>query len=112
MAFHYSIFSKIENNIDTNISEPLFQFLGGIFHQDIETPEAALDEYLEEIPKEEQENDIAALKEFIKSNYSDEEKSDFIDEAADGVNILSYVVSPLLWFEQVIQKIEKDIETL
>lgn len=67
MAFHYNIFSKIENNIDTNISEPVFQFLGGIFHQDIETPEAALDEYLEEIPKEEQENDIAALKEFIKA---------------------------------------------
>ncbi len=82
MAFHYNIFSKIDNNIDTNISEPVFQFPGGIFHQDIETPEAALDEYLEEIPKEEQENDIAALKEFINSDYSDEEKSDFIDEAA------------------------------
>lgn len=34
-----------------------------------------------------------------------------IDEAADGVDILSYGVSPLLWLEQVIQKIEKNIET-
>ncbi|MEG7354210.1 contact-dependent growth inhibition system immunity protein [Bacillus inaquosorum] len=98
--------------IDTNISEPVFQFLGGIFHQDIETPESALDEYLEEIPKEEQETDIATLKDFINSDYSDEEKNDFIDEAADGVDILSYGISPLEWLEQVIHKIEKNIETL
>ncbi|MCY8111346.1 contact-dependent growth inhibition system immunity protein [Bacillus spizizenii] len=98
--------------IDTNISEPVFQFLGGIFHQDIETPESALDEYLGEIPKEEQETDIVALKDFINSDYSDEEKNDFIDEAADGVDILSYGVSPIIWLEQVIQKIEKNIETL
>ncbi|MEC0365697.1 contact-dependent growth inhibition system immunity protein [Bacillus subtilis] len=98
--------------IDTNISEPVFQFLGGIFHQDIETPESALDEYLEEIPKEEQETDIVALKDFINSDYTDEEKNDFIDEAADGVDIRSYGISPLVWLEQVIQKIEKNIETL
>ncbi|MED3603733.1 contact-dependent growth inhibition system immunity protein [Bacillus subtilis] len=98
--------------IDTNISEPVFQFLGGIFHQDIESPESALDEYLEEIPKEEQETDILALKDFINSDYTDEEKNDFIDEAADGVDIRSYGVSPLVWLEQVIQKIEKNIETL
>ncbi|MDU0156413.1 contact-dependent growth inhibition system immunity protein [Bacillus cabrialesii] len=98
--------------IDTNIFEPVFQFLGGIFHQDIETPESALDEYLEEIPKEEQETDIAALKDFINSDYSDEEKNDFIDEATDGVDIRSYGVSPLVWLEQVIQKIEKNIEIL
>ncbi|AWM21615.1 contact-dependent growth inhibition system immunity protein [Bacillus subtilis] len=98
--------------IDTNISEPVFQFLGGIFHQDIETPESALDEYLEEISKEEQETDIVALKDFINSDYTDEEKNDFIDEAADGVDIRSYGVSPLVWLEQVIQKIEKNIETL
>ncbi|ALS84275.1 contact-dependent growth inhibition system immunity protein [Bacillus subtilis] len=98
--------------IEIEISEPVFQFLGGIFHQDIETPESALDEYLEEIPKEEQETDIAALKDFINSDYSDEEKNDFIDEAADGVDVLSYGVSPIIWLEQVIQKIEKNIETL
>ncbi|AEP90314.1 conserved hypothetical protein [Bacillus subtilis subsp. subtilis str. RO-NN-1] len=98
--------------IDTNLSEPVFHFLGGIFHQDIETPESALDEYLEEIPKEEQKTDIVALKDFINSDYLDEEKNDFIDEAADGVDILSYGVSPIIWLEQVIQKIEKNIKTL
>ncbi|MFH0345224.1 contact-dependent growth inhibition system immunity protein [Bacillus vallismortis] len=94
------------------VSEPVFQFLGGIFHQDIETPESALDEYLDEIPKEEQETDIAALKDFINSNYSDEEKNDFINEAADGVDILSYGVSPIIWLQRVIQKIENNIENL
>ncbi|PRR91754.1 contact-dependent growth inhibition system immunity protein [Bacillus atrophaeus] len=98
--------------IEIEVSDPVFRFLGGYFHQDIDSPEISLDEYLEEIPKEEQENDVAALKEFINSDYSDAEKNDFIDEAADGVDILSYGVSPIIWLEQVIQKIEKNIETL
>ncbi|MEC1547473.1 contact-dependent growth inhibition system immunity protein [Bacillus rugosus] len=98
--------------IEIEVSDPVFRFLGGYFHQDIDSPESALDEYLEEIPKEEQETDIVALKDFINSDYTDEEKNDFIDEAADGVDILSYGVSPIIWLEQVIQKIEKNIETL
>ncbi|UQZ45612.1 contact-dependent growth inhibition system immunity protein [Bacillus sp. PK3-037] len=98
--------------IEIEVSDPVFRFLGGYFHQDIETPESALDEYLGEIPKEEQETDIVALKDFINSDYSEEEKNDFIDEAADGVDILSYGVSPIIWLEQVIHKIEKKIETL
>ncbi|ATX85193.1 hypothetical protein CU084_01170 [Bacillus velezensis] len=61
--------------IETNISEPVFQFLGGIFHQDIDTPESALEEYLAEIPKKEQENDVEALKAFINSDYSEEQKT-------------------------------------
>lgn len=68
--------------IEIEVSDPVFRFLGGYFHQDIDSPESALDEYLEEIPKEEQENDVATLKKFINSDYSDEEKNDFIDEAA------------------------------
>ncbi|MBL3648858.1 contact-dependent growth inhibition system immunity protein [Bacillus sp. RHFS10] len=98
--------------IEIKVSDPVFRFLGGYFHQDIDSPESALDEYLEEIPKEEQETNIVALKDFINSDYTDEEKNDFIDEAADGVDILSYGASPLVWLEQVIQKIEKNIETL
>ncbi|MBA5712507.1 contact-dependent growth inhibition system immunity protein [Bacillus velezensis] len=98
--------------IETNISEPAFQFLGGIFHQDIDTSESALEEYLAEIPKKEQENDVVALKTFINSDYSDEEKNDFIEESADGVDINSYELSPILWLRQVIQKIEKNIEAL
>ncbi|OAZ67427.1 uncharacterized protein SRCM100169_01133 [Bacillus siamensis] len=98
--------------IETNISGPVFQFLGGIFHQDIDTPESALEEYLAEIPKKEQENDVVALKTFINSDYSDEEKNNFIDESADGVDINSYGLSPILWLGQVIQKIEKNIEAL
>ncbi|AOC90169.1 contact-dependent growth inhibition system immunity protein [Bacillus amyloliquefaciens] len=91
---------------------PAFHFLGCVFHQGIDTPESALEEYLEEIPKKEQENDVEALKEFINSDYSDEEKNDFIEESADGVDINSYGLSPILWLGQVIQKIEKNIETL
>lgn len=55
--------------IEIEVSDPVFRFLGGYFHQDIDSPESSLNEYLEEIPKEEQENDVTALKEFINSNY-------------------------------------------
>ncbi|MEK5082545.1 hypothetical protein MHI09_07100 [Bacillus sp. FSL H8-0515] len=89
--------------IEILVSSPVLQFPGGIFQQ----TESALAEYLEEIPKEEQETDIAALKEFINSDYSDEEKNDFIDETAYGVDILSYGVSPIIWLEQVIQKTKR-----
>ncbi|MCY7782508.1 MULTISPECIES: contact-dependent growth inhibition system immunity protein [unclassified Bacillus (in: firmicutes)] len=98
--------------IKIEVSDPVFRFLSGFFHKDIYSPESSLDEYLIEIPKEKQENDVVALKEFIKSDYSDEEKNDFIDETAYGVDILSYGVTPIIWLEQVIQKIEKNIETL
>lgn len=62
--------------IEIEVSDPVFRFLGGYFHQDIDSPESALDEYLEEIPKEEQETNIVALKDFINSDYTDEEKND------------------------------------
>ncbi|MED2944960.1 hypothetical protein P4284_05435 [Bacillus swezeyi] len=32
--------------IEIKISDPVYQFLSGIFHQDIESPESALEEYL------------------------------------------------------------------
>ncbi|SPT93124.1 Uncharacterised protein [Bacillus tequilensis] len=51
--------------IEIEVSDPVFRFLGGYFHQDIDSPESSLREYLEEIPKKEQEHDIAALKEYL-----------------------------------------------
>ncbi|ASB52624.1 hypothetical protein S100072_01288 [Bacillus velezensis] len=37
--------------IEIKVSDPVFRFLGGHFQQDIESPENALDEYLNEASK-------------------------------------------------------------
>ncbi|MFN2748023.1 contact-dependent growth inhibition system immunity protein [Bacillus sp. z60-18] len=94
--------------IEIKVSDPVYQFLGGIFHQDIESPESALEEYLDQVSQKEQEDDVIALTEFINSEYSEEEKNDFIEEAADGVDFLSYEVAPLMWLKQVTQKIKNN----
>lgn len=94
--------------IEIKVSDPVYQFLGGIFHQDIESPESALEEYLDEVSHKEQEDDVIALIEFINSEHSEEEKNDFIEEAADGVDFFSYEVSPLMWLKQVTQKIKNN----
>ncbi|WP_353853699.1 contact-dependent growth inhibition system immunity protein [Bacillus sp. Bos-x628] len=94
--------------IEIKVSDPVYQFLGGVFHQDIESPESALEEYLDEVSQKEQEDDVVALTEFMNSEYSEEEKNDFIEEAADGVDFLSYEVSPLMWLKQVTQKIKNN----
>ncbi|MEC1262991.1 contact-dependent growth inhibition system immunity protein [Bacillus swezeyi] len=97
--------------IEIKISDPVYQFLSGIFHQEIESPESALEEYLDEVSKKEQEDDVIALTDFMNSQYSEEDKNDFIVEATDGVDF-SYEVSPLIWLKQVTQKIENNIKAL
>lgn len=67
--------------IEIKVSDPVYQFLGGIFHQDIESPESALEEYLDEVSQK--------VTEFMNNEYSKEEKNDFIEKAADGVYPLS-----------------------
>ncbi|MDA1477255.1 contact-dependent growth inhibition system immunity protein [Bacillus changyiensis] len=98
--------------IEIRVSDPVFQFLGGIFHQDIESYEIALEEYLGYASKKEQEDDVIALTNFINSNFSDEDKNNFIEEAADGVYFPAYEVTPLTWLKQVTEKIKNNIECL
>ena len=69
------------------LEEPGFQFLAGTFHQDIDSPEEALQELLTEESKEYLEYSIAFLTDFIGSEYSDIEKNEYIQSSADGVYI-------------------------
>ncbi|PJM63640.1 hypothetical protein BLX91_15195 [Bacillus subtilis] len=98
--------------IEIKLSDPVFRFLGGHFHQDIESPEDALNEYLNEASQKLKERDLIALTEFVNSDYSEEDKIEFIEEAADGIYFPEDDTTPLEWLKQVIEQIKEHLKTL
>ncbi|MCY8201010.1 contact-dependent growth inhibition system immunity protein [Bacillus subtilis] len=99
--------------IEIKVSDPVFRFLGGHFHQDIESPENALDEYLNEASQKLKERDSIALTEFVNNDYSEEEdKNEFIEEAADGIYFPEDDITPLEWLKQVIEQIKEHLKTI
>lgn len=94
------------------LEEPVFQFLAGTFHQDIESPEEALEELLTEESKEYLESAIVFLTDFIGSEYSDIEKNEYIPSCADdGVYFPAIGLEPLQWLNQVIEQIKEAVKT-
>ncbi|HLR63258.1 MAG TPA: contact-dependent growth inhibition system immunity protein [Lentibacillus sp.] len=85
--------------------EPIFQFLAGTFHQDIESPEQALQELLIDESKEYLEHAITFLSDFMKSNHSVSEKNEYIQCCADGIYFPDLGLEPLQWLNQVVQQI-------
>ncbi|MCE0742095.1 contact-dependent growth inhibition system immunity protein [Bacillus sp. G16] len=98
--------------IEIKVSHPVFKFLGGHFHQDIESPEDALNEYLNEASQKLKERDLIALTEFVNSGYSEEDKNDFIEEAADGIYFPEDDITPLEWLKQVTEQIKQHLKTM
>ncbi|TXL66780.1 hypothetical protein FHP05_05215 [Cerasibacillus terrae] len=97
--------------LTTNKQEdPVFQFLAGTFHQDIESPDDALQELLTEESKEYLEYAIVFLTNFVGSENSDTEKSEFIQSAADGVYFPALHIEPIEWLENVIEQIKKVVK--
>ncbi len=82
-----------------NWEDELEIFLGGTFHQDIESPEDALEEYLKE-DKDHIEHIVKIITDFLNSGLSEEEKNKFIE-----VNTEIYFkvmgVKPIIWVENV-----------
>ncbi|WEZ02107.1 contact-dependent growth inhibition system immunity protein [Bacillus subtilis] len=97
--------------IEIKVSDPVFRFLGGHFHQDIESPEDALNEYLNEASQKLKERDLIALTEFVNSNYSGADKNEFIEEAADGIYFPEDDITPLEWLKIVTEQIRKHLKT-
>lgn len=93
------------------LEEPVFQFLAGTFHQDIDSPEEALQELLTEESKEYLEFAIIFLTDFIGSEYSDIEKNEYIQSCADGVYFPATGLEPLQWLYQVIEQIREVVKT-
>ncbi|AMA53128.1 contact-dependent growth inhibition system immunity protein [Bacillus inaquosorum] len=98
--------------IEIKVSDPVFRFLGGHFHQDIESPEKALDEYLNEASQKLKERDLITLTEFVNNDYSKEDKNEFIEEAADGIYFPEDDITPLEWLKQVIEQIKEHLKTI
>lgn len=96
--------------IEIKVSDPVFRFLGGHFHQDIESPENALDEYLNEASQKLKERDLIALTEFVNSDYSEADKNEFIEEAADGIYFPEDDITPLEWLKQVTEQIKNTLK--
>ncbi|MCY8309926.1 contact-dependent growth inhibition system immunity protein [Bacillus vallismortis] len=97
--------------IEMKVSDPVFRFLGGHFHQDIESPKDALNEYLNEASQKLKERDLIALTEFVNSNYSEANKNEFIEEAADGIYFPEDDLTPVEWLKQVTEQIRKHLKT-
>ncbi|MEB5482072.1 contact-dependent growth inhibition system immunity protein [Shouchella clausii] len=93
------------------LEEPVFQFLAGTFHQDIDSPEEALQELLTEESKEYLEFAIIFLTDFIESEYSDIEKNEYIQSCVDGVYFPATGLEPLQWLYQVIEQIKDAVKT-
>ena len=61
-----------------NLKNELKNFLGGTFHQDIESPESALNEIIEEEDRQWLLEIISYIDEFIQSSITEQEKNEFI----------------------------------
>lgn len=83
--------------------EDLEIFLGGTFHQDIESPQEALEEYLKEYLKEDKEHIkymVGIITDFLNSSLSDEEKNNFIELNTE-VYFPTIGIRPISWLEEV-----------
>lgn len=92
--------------------DPVFQFLAGTFHQDIESPDDALQELLAEESKEYLEDAIVFLTDFIESEHSDNEKNDYIQSYADGVYFPAFNLEPIDWLKNGIVQIKKSLNKI
>ncbi|CAG9611987.1 hypothetical protein BACCIP111899_01159 [Bacillus rhizoplanae] len=95
--------------LKNNPEDPVFQFLAGTFHQDT-FYEEALQELLEEAPKEYLQDAIIFLTEFIQSDYSNKEKNEYIRYSADGIYFEGLEITPLEWLEQTVKTLKKALK--
>ncbi|MEW6977461.1 MAG: contact-dependent growth inhibition system immunity protein [Bacillota bacterium] len=89
--------------------EELEDFLGGTFHQDIDSPEEALDEFIHEASKECLLSTIRDCQDFLNSNLTIQEKESFIENNAE-IYFPAISLTPLQWFNKIIEKMEEALK--
>ncbi|MGX4765454.1 contact-dependent growth inhibition system immunity protein [Bacillus mojavensis] len=95
-------------NVSYDFLDELENFLGATFHQDILSPEHALDEFIEESSKEGLLFTIKYCEEFLNSNLTKEEKEDIIKCNAE-IYFPTIGIPPIEWLKSVIEQLKEAI---
>lgn len=95
---------------NVNIEDELSNFLGGNFHQDIESPEQALQDYIDRQSKDWIQILIYRAESFLNSNLSDNEKEEFIESNAE-IYFPAIELKPIEWLNNVVEQLKKAVIT-
>lgn len=88
-----------------NQLQVLKNFLQAYFHQDIETPEAALQDLIKEETPHYLSEIVTAATSFLTSSLTEEEKNQFISSHCD-LYFPALNKSPVAWLENVVQQLQ------
>lgn len=90
--------------------EELEDFLGGTFHQDISSPQQALDEFISEVTKECLLSTIKDCEELLNSDVTHQEKEDFIQQNTE-VYFPEIELTPLQWLYKITEQMQEAVRT-
>jgi len=90
--------------------EELEDFLGGTFHQDISSPEQALDDFINEVNKECLLSTINDCENFLNSSLTEEEKENIIKNNTE-VYFPEIKLTPLQWLTNLIDQMKEGVKT-
>ncbi|MBO2535695.1 contact-dependent growth inhibition system immunity protein [Rummeliibacillus suwonensis] len=89
--------------------EELEDFLGGTFHQDISSPEQALDEFINEVSKECLLSTIKDCEKFLNSNLTKQEKEDFIQNNTE-IYFSAIQLTPIQWLCKAVEQMQEAVK--
>ncbi|OYD06130.1 contact-dependent growth inhibition system immunity protein [Paludifilum halophilum] len=86
----------------------MFQFLAGVFHQDFESPEEAL-EMIRECGHIELDDTSKFIRCFLELGISDEDKNKFTEEHS-WIYFPALGMTPLEWLKEIVVDLEKSVK--
>ncbi|MCY9674458.1 contact-dependent growth inhibition system immunity protein [Bacillus pumilus] len=89
--------------------EELEDFLGGTFHQDIHSPEKALNEFNHLASKECLLSTIKDCQDFLNSTITLQEKESFIENNVE-IYFPEISLNPLQWLNNIIEKMKEEVK--
>ncbi|UTR13508.1 contact-dependent growth inhibition system immunity protein [Salipaludibacillus sp. LMS25] len=90
--------------------EELEDFLGGTFHQDINSPEQAIDEFINEASKECLMSTIKDCEKFLNSRLTKQEKTNIIQNNAE-IYFPAIELTPLQWLNKLVEQMQGAVKT-
>ncbi|MDR4938253.1 contact-dependent growth inhibition system immunity protein [Rossellomorea marisflavi] len=90
--------------------EELENFLGGTFHQDISSPEQAIDEFINEASIECLLSTIKDCEKFLNSSLTKQEKENIIQHNAE-VYFPAIELTPLQWLNNLVENMKEGVKT-